>query len=61
MLRKTIPATLLALTLTTLLGAQTVKDFKPALDSMQTLLRERTTVASIIKAKKVVKRPVRRR
>ena len=56
MLRKTIPATLLALTLTTLLGAQTVKDFKPALDSMQTLLRERTTVASIIKAKKVVKR-----
>ncbi len=55
-LRKTIPATLLALTLTTFLGAQTVKDFKPALDSMQTLLRERTTVASIIKAKKVVKR-----
>ncbi len=56
MLRKALSTIALMLAIPVWLGAQTPQDFKSALDSMQTLLRERTTVASIVKAKKVVKR-----
>ncbi len=56
MFRKTILTLSLILSCQAWLGAQTVAEFKPALDSMQTLLRERTTVASEVKAKKIVKR-----
>ena len=56
MFRKTALILFLALSLPCWLGAQTVSEFKPVLDSMQTLLRERTSVASQVKAKKVVSR-----
>ena len=46
----------LALFLPVTVRAQKVQEFKQALDSMQTLLQERTTVASQIKARKIVKR-----
>lgn len=56
MFRKTVLILFLAISSTLWLGAQTVSEFKPVLDSMQTLLRERTTVASQVKAKKIVSR-----
>ena len=37
-------------------NAQQVKDFKPTLDSLQTLLKERTTVSAVVKANKIVAR-----
>ena len=56
MLRKSVPTLLLALFLPLSLSAQKVAEFKPALDSAQTLLWERTTVASQVKARKIVNR-----
>ncbi|MBQ6254596.1 MAG: xanthan lyase [Bacteroidales bacterium] len=44
------------LALSTGAKAQKAQDFKPALDSMQVLLRERTRVASQVKATKVINR-----
>lgn len=56
MLRKILSTAVLLLAIPFGMGAQNVQEFKEALDSMQTLLRERTTVASIVKAKKIVKK-----
>ncbi len=38
------------------MAAQQVKDFKPALDSMQVLLKERTSVSGTVKASKIIAR-----
>ncbi|MCR5464355.1 MAG: xanthan lyase [Bacteroidales bacterium] len=56
MFKRTLLTIALALAIPVVSQAQKVQEFKEALDSMQTLLRERTTVASQIKAKKIVKR-----
>ena len=54
MSRKALPILFLLMTVCSGAFAQSVQDLKPALDSMQTLLRERTTVASLVKASKVI-------
>ena len=56
MFKRTLLTIVLLLAIPVVSPAQKVQEFKEALDSMQTLLRERTTVASQIKAKKIVKR-----
>ena len=57
MSRKTLAAALaifLSFSLTSV--AQTAREFKPALDSIQTLLKERTGVSALVRAKKIIKR-----
>ncbi len=56
MLKRIITATAVACLLTTSLDAQTVKEFKDAVDSLQTLMVERTRVSAQVKANKVVRR-----
>lgn len=56
MSRKSLFLIVLPLLFPIAIHAQKVQDFKAALDSVQTLLRERTTVHSQVKAKKVIKR-----
>ena len=56
MFRKTFLTLSLALSLSISLSAQKVAEFKQAADSVQTLLRERTSVASQVKVKKIVAR-----
>lgn len=56
MLKRIITAAVVACLLTTSLDAQTVKEFKDAVDSLQTLMVERTRVSAQVKANKVVRR-----
>ena len=55
-IRKSLATTFLFACLAFTSNAQQVKDFKPALDSMQTLLKERMTVSAVVKANKIVSR-----
>lgn len=56
MLRKIIATSALACLITTGLGAQSVKEFKEAVDSLQTIIKEKTGVSATVKANKVVRR-----
>ena len=56
MLKRTLVVTALACLFSTGLGAQSVKEFKDAVDSLQTLMTERTGVSALVKANKVVRR-----
>ena len=56
MFRRIIATGAVACLLATSLGAQSVKEFKDAVDSLQTLMVERTRVLSQVKANKVVRK-----
>lgn len=56
MLKRTITVLAVAVACTTGIKAQTVKDFKDAVDSLQTLIVERAGVSAAVKANKVVRR-----
>ena len=56
MIRKSLTSLFLLASMAFASNAQQVKDFKPTLDSLQTLLKERTTVSAVVKASKIVAR-----
>lgn len=56
MIKRILTAVVLAGIMSASLGAQSVKDFKDAVDSLQTLLIGRSRVSSQVKANKVVRR-----
>ena len=56
MFKRIITVVSIVVAVSTGAAAQTIKDFKDAIDSLQTRLPERTKVSAQVKAKKVVRR-----